>query len=86
LDFRAVDLKDLDAEGLDFSNCYFRQADLRGIDFSNTKMNGASINQATISGVLFPKELSSAEIMLSLEHGTRMRYSVCDKCKCECEK
>ena len=74
-DFRGVDLRGLAASGLNFSGCYFRQADLRGIDFTHCLLEGASINSAKISGTLFPKELSPAEIELSLLHGTRMRYS-----------
>ena len=73
-DFRNVDLRGLDASGIDFSNCYFRQSDLRGVDFSQSKMEGASINGAMISGTYFPVELSAEEIELSLVHGTRMRY------------
>ncbi len=74
-DFRGVDLCGLEAAGLDLTGCYFRQADLRGINFTQTKMEGASINSAKISGTYFPKELSAAEIELSLIHGTRMRYN-----------
>ena len=73
-DFRGVDLTGIDADGLDFSNCYFRMANLRGIDFSKAKLEGASIHGAQISGAYFPVELTCAEIELSLEHGTRMRY------------
>lgn len=73
-DFRSVDLCGLNADGLDLSNCYFRMSNLRGIDFSNSKLNGASIHGAQISGVFFPDEIEAAEIALSLEHGTRMRY------------
>lgn len=73
-DFRGLDLRGLDAHGLDMSNCYFRQADLRGIDFSNTRLNGASIHSAKIAGTYFPKELMADDIVLSLMHGTRMRY------------
>jgi hypothetical protein len=47
---------------------------LRGIDFSQTCLEGASINGARISGVYFPPELSPEEIVLSIEHGTRLRY------------
>ncbi|MFO0773683.1 MAG: pentapeptide repeat-containing protein [Nitrospiraceae bacterium] len=74
-DFRGLDLRGLDAAGLDFSDSYFRQADLRGIDFREAKLEGASINTAQVSGVLFPAQLSAQEIMLSLQFGTRMRYS-----------
>lgn len=75
-DFRHLNLQGLLAKGLDFSNSYFRQADLRGIDFSECKsMEGASIHAAKISGVYFPKQVSAQEILLSLEHGTRIRSS-----------
>ena len=74
LDFRGLDLRTLDARGLDMSNGYFRQSDLRGVDFSETRLEGASINAAKVSGTLFPRELSAEEITLSLLHGTRMRY------------
>ncbi len=73
-DFRNVDLTGLNADGLDLSHCYFRMSNLRGIDFSNTCLEGASIHGAQISGVFFPTSLSSNEILLSLEHGTRMRH------------
>ena len=73
-DFRSVDLTGIDADGLDFSNCYFRMSNLRGVDFSNANLEGASIHGAQISGVYFPVQLTCAEIELSLEHGTRMRY------------
>lgn len=73
-DLRGTDLREIDAAGLDLSGCYLRQADLRGIDFSRTRLEGASLFGAKISGALFPKELSAAEIDLSLSHGTRMRY------------
>jgi uncharacterized protein YjbI with pentapeptide repeats len=74
-DFRNVDLRGMDAAGLDFSHSYFRQADLRGVDFRNARMEGASLNGARVSGAYFPPELSAGEIALSIEHGTRMRYS-----------
>jgi len=73
-DFRSVDLTGLNADGLDLSNCYFRMSNLRGVDFSNTRLDGASIHGAQISGVFFPAALDANEILLSLEHGTRMRY------------
>lgn len=74
-DFRHINLQGLDAKGLDLSNSYFRQADLRGIDFSQcTSIEGSSIHGAKISGVRFPDGLAADEILLSLEHGTRLRY------------
>ncbi|MFK5985446.1 MAG: pentapeptide repeat-containing protein [Pseudomonadota bacterium] len=73
VDLRTVDLRGIDARGLDFSHAYFRQADLRGVDFSCSKLDGASINAAKISGTFFPANIKAEEILLSLNHGTRMR-------------
>ena len=73
-DLRGIDLRNMNAAGLDMSQSYLRQADLRGIDFTETNLEGASINGAKISGTYFPKELRAEEILLSLSHGTRMRY------------
>lgn len=76
-DFRHLSLQGLQTKGLDFSNSYFRQADLRGVDFSEClSIEGASIHGARISGAYFPSQISADEILLSLEHGTRMRYGV----------
>lgn len=73
-DFRNIDLRDINADGIDFSHSYFHQADLRGVNLRNTRLEGASINGARISGVYFPDELDAEEISLSLTHGIRMRY------------
>lgn len=74
-DFRGLDLRGMDARGLDLRHAYFRGADIRGIDFSQSLMEGASIAGAKISGCFFPKELHADEIVMSLNHGTRMRYN-----------
>jgi len=73
-DFRGLDLRGLDASNLDLSNAYFRGADLRGIDFRETEMEGASIANTKISGCFFPRPIAADEIVMSLNHGTRMRY------------
>ena len=73
-DLRAIDLRGLDADSLDFSDCYMRLADLRGVDFRNSRLEGASLNNAQVSGTYFPPELSAEEINLSVKLGTRMRY------------
>ncbi len=75
-DFRGLDLRGMNAHGLDLRNAYFRGADLRGIDFSQSQLEGASIAGAKISGCYYAKVLSSNEIIMSLNHGTRMRYGV----------
>lgn len=74
-DYRGRDLRKLNARGLDFANAYFRNADLSGIDFRETNLEGASLMDAKVSGVYFPHDLSADEIRLSLDHGTRLRYS-----------
>lgn len=73
--FRGIDLRNMNADGLDMQDAYFRGADLRGVDLRNTNLEGASLCDAKISGCYFPKELSPEEIRLSNEKGTRMRYS-----------
>jgi uncharacterized protein YjbI with pentapeptide repeats len=74
-DLSRIDLRGLVADNIDFEDAYFRMTDLRGIDFREAKMEGASFVGANISGCYFPKELRSDEILFSLEHGTRVRYS-----------
>lgn len=72
--FSRLDLRGLNADGLDLSHGYFRLSNLAGIDFSKAKLEGASFKHANISGALFPSELSAKELLLSVEHGTRVRY------------
>ncbi len=59
----------------DLSGTDLSRIDLRGIDFRKAKMEGASFAGAKISGCYFPIELRADEILFSLEHGTRVRYS-----------
>ncbi len=73
-DLSRLDLRGLDARGLDLRDCYFRSCDLRGIDFRETRLEGASFAQAHVSGCYFPRELPAAEIELSVNFGTRVRY------------
>ncbi len=73
-DLSRTDLRGLNADGLDFSDCTFRMADLRGIDFRKANLEGASFAETNLSGVYFPKEVSAEEISLALQHGTRIRY------------
>ena len=72
-DYRGLDLRKLNADGLDLTDAYFRNSDLRGIDFRNAILEGVSICDAKISGCYFPKSLSAAELRMSLEFGTRLR-------------
>jgi len=78
VDLENCDLSNLDLRGFNLKhanlkNSYLKMADLRGVDLSDAHMEGASINRAHVSGAYFPKNISAAEIMLSVEKGTRMR-------------
>ncbi len=74
-DLSRIDLRGLITDNINFEDAYFRMTDLRGVDFRNAKMEGASFAGANISGCYFPKELRADEVLFSLEHGTRVRYS-----------
>jgi uncharacterized protein YjbI with pentapeptide repeats len=74
-DLSRIDLRELVTDNINFEGAYFRMTDLRGVDFRDARMEGASLAGANISGCFFPKELRADEILFSLEHGTRVRYS-----------
>lgn len=73
-DLRMLDLRKADLSRADLSGAYLRNADLRSLDLSNAVLDGTSIHDANIAGVLFPVALSAEEIFLSHRLGTRMRY------------
>ncbi|WP_322980378.1 pentapeptide repeat-containing protein [Pseudomonas sp. C11] len=73
-DFRGLDLRNMDTEGVNFTDAYFRGADLRGLDFRYSKIEGASLAHAQISGAYFPVDLTADEILMSVNFGTRLRY------------
>jgi len=73
-DYRGLQLSHMNAENLDMSDSYFRNADLRGLDLRNTNLEGANLRDARISGAYFPSQLTAAEIRMSVELGTRLRY------------
>jgi len=70
---RMADLRGADLKGACLRGAYLRAADLRGQDLSSCDLEGASIGAAKISGVLFPTNVSSGEVTMSVTHGTRMR-------------
>lgn len=74
-DFRGLDLRQLDARHINFGDAYFRSADLRGVDLSGCNLEGASLSHAQISGAYFPAQLAAEEILMSVNFGTRMRYT-----------
>jgi len=73
---RGYDLRKCKLRKADLTGAYLRSADLRSVDLSEAKLDGASIKEAKVSGTLFPRNLSPAEISLSLEYGTRLRVDL----------
>jgi len=81
VNFRGLNLAGLNTQGCDFSNSCFRLADLRGLDLASCNLKGASLRGAKVSGTLFPANIPAQEIMMSIEHGTRLRYESSDCCE-----
>ena len=73
-DFSTMDLRELEADGLDLRDSAFHETDLRGVDLRGARLEGASMHGARIAGAYLPAELAADEIALSLNHGTRLRY------------
>jgi uncharacterized protein YjbI with pentapeptide repeats len=73
-DLRMLDLRKADLAHADLTGAYLRNADMRSLDLSQAILEGASVHDANIAGVLFPVALSAEEIRLSHDVGTRMRY------------
>src|SRR5690349_1897151 len=71
--FRGYDLRKFNLQKANLENAYLRNADLRGLDLTQTRMRGASIKDAHVSGTMFPLDIPAQELLLSLEHGTRLR-------------
>ena len=71
---RGYDLRKFQLSNANLSGAYLRGSDLRGLDLSQANLEGASLRDAKVSGVLFPKTILPEELMLSLTHGTRLRY------------
>lgn len=74
-DLRGTDFRKVDLSNLIVRNAYLRDADFRGCDMRHMDLDGVSIHNAKISGAFFPKNVSAAEIRMSLRHGTRIRTS-----------
>ena len=52
-----------------------RNSDLRGVDMIYADLDGASVHGAHIGGARIPRNVSAAEIDLSIRQGTRLRIS-----------
>ena len=72
-DLRGLDLRTVNLEGLDLTDVYLRGCDLRGLDLRKCRLDGASMADAQVSGCYFPVSIPATEIMLALQHGTRIR-------------
>ena len=70
----SVDLRGTAIEKVVLRGARLKGADLRGLDLSSHNLDGVTLSNARISGVLFPRDLSAAEIRLSVEMGTRIRH------------
>jgi len=73
-DLGGVDLRKVDISCVVLSGARLKGADLRGLDLSRHNLDGVSINNARISGSLFPRDISADEIRMSLHEGTRIRH------------
>ena len=49
-DFRGLDMRELNADGVDFRDAYFRSADLRGIELPKSLLEGVSFRRCDLDG------------------------------------
>jgi uncharacterized protein YjbI with pentapeptide repeats len=73
---RSYDLRKANLTKANLTGAYMRASDLRALDLSEATLDQASFKDAKISGTLFPRNISAWEIMLSWEHGTRVRQGL----------
>lgn len=73
MNLRGLDLKNANLNGVSLKGSIIGYSDLRGLDLRACDMEGASIKMAKISGVYFPENLAPDEILMSIQHGTRLR-------------
>ena len=73
--FSRIDLRALDAQGINFSNAYFRGTDLRGLDLRSATTRRCQPGACADFRGLLPAELTADEILMSVNFGTRLRYN-----------
>lgn len=73
---RSFDLRKCNLKKANLTGAYMRACDIRSLDLSEAELDGASMKDAKISGVLFPRSISSFEITMSVQHGTRIRQGL----------
>src|SRR5688500_3231478 len=72
-DLRGVDLRKTDLTKVILRDAYLKDADLRGQDLRQVDLEGCSLRNAKVGGVFFPANIRADEILMSLQHGTRIR-------------
>lgn len=72
-DLRGVDLRKADLRKVILRGAYLKDADLRGQDLREHDLDGCSLRNAKIGGVFFPDNIRAEEIIMSVQHGTRIR-------------
>ena len=73
-DLGGVDLRQADIKRFVLTGARLKGADLRGLDLSGHDLSGVTLNDARVSGTLFPADLSADELRLSIRQGTRLRH------------
>ena len=72
-DLRGIDFRAADLDKVVLRDAYLRDADLRGCDLRHMDLEGASFHGSKVAGAYFPSNVSAPELMMSVEHGTRLR-------------
>ena len=72
-DLRGLDLRKVDLRKVVLHGAYLREVDLRGQDLRGLDLEGCSLRCAKVSGAYFPANVRPEEILMSLQHGTRIR-------------
>ena len=74
-DLRGCDFRNVDLAKIVILGAYLKEADLRGCDLRRHDLSGCSLHNAKIGGAWFPEQIHPQEIMLSVQHGTRIRIT-----------
>lgn len=67
------DLRKSNLRTANLRNAYLKLAHPGGADLSEAQMDGASTHRSHLSEVFFPRNRPAQEILLPIEHGSRMR-------------
>ncbi len=74
-DLRGIDLRKADLRNVVLRGAYLKDADLRGQDLRHHDLEGCSLRNAKIGGVFFPENIRPEEVIMSVQHGTRIRVT-----------